>query len=31
MIDWNSETWGSNPVHESDTGSWLEAEEGDFR
>lgn len=28
MIDWNSDTWGQagHNVHESNTGSWLEAE-----
>ena len=25
-VDWTSPTWGHNPVHESDTGSWLDAE-----
>lgn len=34
MIDWGAETWGmaGHNVHESSTGSWLEAERatGDY-
>ena len=28
MIDWDSESWGHNPVHVSSTGSWVEPSEG---
>lgn len=29
MISWDDPEWGHNPIHESGTGSWLEAESDD--